>query len=358
VAFAYLSAGTPQSTLTTLGTYYPFGVGFGSTPWTVNGILNATEQGTDAIVVTYGGVYTVSFNVSLSTSSTTQYTLGVFQNDVQVGTFDVEPNSAVGVVQCSGTVDVLCNPGDLFYLAVASSAAGSSPFWSTTSFAIAASGGVMGPTGPEGATGVQGPQGSTGPAGGGPTGPQGPTGAQGPDGVTGVTGPQGPTGDFGPEGPTGPQGDSGPTGPFGPQGPTGPAAPPAAPIAVYTASSSTNQTFSAGPFTDITGVTTTQTFQGTRILVRADIAADTDTADDGIVVQVVVDGVVQTKVFSTSYHVAGVSGSFSGAMVIPNTPGASHTIKLQAAPNTGGNATIGAGTNQFEYAVMTVEDLP
>ena len=218
VAFAYLSAGAPQSVLTNLGQFYTFGVGAGSVPWTVNGILNATEQGTDAIVLTYGGVYTVSFNVSFSSASTTQYTFAVIQNATQVGTFTAEPNSATGIVQCSGTVDILCNPGDVLYLQVAASAAGTTPFWSLTSFAIAAAGGVRGPTGPQGATGATGP---TGPFGIGPTGPQGNDGATGPqgnDGVTGATGPQGNDGVTGPQGPTGPQGNDGVTGATGPQG--------------------------------------------------------------------------------------------------------------------------------------------
>ena len=43
--------------------------------------------------------------------------------------------------------------------------------------------------------------------------------------------------------------------------------------AIYTASSSTNQTFTGG-HADITGVTLTKTFSGTKILIRADFASE------------------------------------------------------------------------------------
>ena len=80
--------------------------------------------------------------------------------------------------------------------------------------------GTTGPTGPVGVTGATGVQGITGPT--GPIGVTGATGETGPVGVTGATGIQGTTGPIGVTGPTGVQGPSGPTGPNGVTGPTGP----------------------------------------------------------------------------------------------------------------------------------------
>jgi len=131
-------------------------------------------------------------------------------------------------------------------------------------------------------------------------------------------------------------------------------------VAVYTAQSSTDQTFTTVQ-SDITGVTTTQTFNGTRILIRADFAAESEIAGNTLIdVFFIVDGVTQSKnIVCTFTSVAGgpPGQPTSGSIVIANTPGTSHTIKLQAATNAG-SAEINASSQSTEYAVMTVEDLP
>jgi hypothetical protein len=108
-------------------------------------------------------------------------------------------------------------------------------------------------------------------------------------------------------------------------------------------------------------MTTTQTFNGTRILVQVDYSYDSDAVQNGATVGFSLDGATQTKILATgTTDYAGVSQSLSGAQVIANTPGTSHTIQLQWQQTTVTPATvsINSGSNPYEYIVMTVYDLP
>lgn len=123
--------------------------------------------------------------------------------------------------------------GGSTYFAVSNIAADEEPGVSTLWVVLAAQGtkgdkgekgdpGDIGPQGEKGDAGPQGPRGIQGQQGiQGLPGDQGPQGEQGPQGIAGPAGPQGPKGDTGPQGIQGPQGIRGVAGPVGAQGPQG-----------------------------------------------------------------------------------------------------------------------------------------
>lgn len=137
LGYATLYGASPQSTLTTSGTYYQFGTGTGSVAWISDGSnLTTSATGFSIPSVVIDGYYLISFNVSVEMPAADRLTFKIYRNGSAVGhtSFASNGGTATQAVSVSGQIVTFANVGDAFALQVAGSVNNLSPTWLYSTF--------------------------------------------------------------------------------------------------------------------------------------------------------------------------------------------------------------------------------